>query len=210
MQASYVKQGREWLAGTQYDRCEASLHDSQAIPATKHFAMGEHFLDMKELYGHSAITRITSDLLSAYAVDTCLLSLRDQENAFSTVACYKDGTNLQWESFSLQGSCLCAARLRRRAPLIVEDALSHTLYQNDPLVAPSDANGNPPCSSPCTGGIRFFVELPLIFSTSCFKGTLCLADSKKRQNFRLSDADFLVAKSVELIEVLCELGFHAQ
>jgi GAF domain-containing protein len=159
---------------------------------------------MTRIYANSAIRNIAQELASKYNVECCVISLADEDGVISKAACYSHNTQIMCKLLSLEDTELFKIIVKRDAPTIVADALKDPRLKNDALVKAFQP------FKLCAGcGVRFLVELPLKNSKEQYMGTVCLVDKRPRARFEFVDAELLMTKGKDLVDVLRSLQFDS-
>jgi hypothetical protein len=145
-------------------------------------------------FSHAEVLSKVDELLVHYRMKRCLISLVEAAGTLSTAACYRRESGIQFDLVALPARTrLCKMEAKRNLPTIIDDIHKHKTWCYDPLVV-----------SPMTIGIealRFFLEIPLMNSLEEYCGVICLADNEPRQRFHLDEAEVLMSKRVEIMQM---------
>ncbi|TWI55015.1 PAS domain S-box-containing protein/diguanylate cyclase (GGDEF)-like protein [Pseudomonas duriflava] len=147
-----------------------------------------HVLNILDTPAEPYFDRITRLAARALRAPMCFITFIDESRQWFK-SCY--GTSMGETS---RETAFCAYTIMQDEPMIVEDALQDSRFQDNPLV---------------TGApyIRFYAGTPVYSSEGFALGALCVLDTKPRtlsqsERIMLEDFAFLVSKEVQLRETL--------
>ncbi len=133
------------------------------------------------------LQEITSEAATRLGMPISLVSVVLDEAQFFAAAHGLDGWLAETRGTPVEWS-FCANSVRSREPFVVENAETHPVTSDNPLVTED--------------GIRCYAGIPLISSKGFALGTLCVL-GKEHRSFDESDLDLLrdlAARAVERIE----------
>jgi len=157
-----------------------SCHSPLALLKEQHFITAE-------------IAELVRKVIATYEVPICCLAF---DHPSGMVLKVRHGIEHSFLRHPPGGQSICLHPIDRKLPIIISDASKDTRYIEDEIVAG-------------TTGVRFFAGAPLTSTGKDSKGTLCIMDTRPREDFGLKQSEELM-QAAEYISWLCEEAYKVE